>query len=61
MNSPIDEQVAALQAMIRQAGGITQIDEDAPEEIKRAFLQMIMNCPDCQEQMRRGKANGQTH
>ena len=44
---PLDEQVEAMQAMIRAAGGQVYIPEDAPGEIKREFLRMIQECPDC--------------
>ena len=47
----LDEQVEAMQAMIRAAGGKVYIPEDAPGEIKRAFLEMIRECPDCRAEL----------
>ncbi len=43
----LDEQVEAMRAMIEAVGGRVHIPEDAPGEIKRAFLRMIQECPDC--------------
>ena len=43
----LDEQVEALRAMVEAAGGRVHIPEDAPGEIKREFLRMIRECPDC--------------
>jgi len=45
--SPLDEQVEAIAAILRANGGIVGIDPDAPDYVKRAFLEMILGCPDC--------------
>ena len=44
---PLDIQVEAVAAMLRRAGGMVGVDPNAPDEVKRAFLQMIMECPEC--------------
>ena len=46
MNS-LDEQVEAITAMLRAAGGVVGIDPDAPDYVKKAFLEMILNCSEC--------------
>jgi len=43
----IDEQLEAMQAMVRAAGGHMGFDLDAPVEIKRALLKILRECPDC--------------
>jgi len=58
--SPLDEQVNAVIAMLRAAGGTVGIDPDAPDYVKKAFLDMILNCPDCRGAVmggHHGKAN----
>ena len=45
--NPIDEQLEAVVSMLRAAGGTVGIDPDAPDYVKRAFLQMTLECPDC--------------
>ena len=55
--NPLDEQIEAVVAMLRAAGGVVRIDPDAPEDVKRAFLKMILECPDCREAMR-GRHDG---
>ena len=55
--NPLDEQVEAVAAMLRAAGGVVGIEADAPDYVKRAFLEMILSCPDCREAIR-GKHNG---
>ncbi len=47
----LEEQVEAMRVMIRAAGGQVNIPEDAPGEIKRAFLQMIQDCSDCRAEL----------
>jgi hypothetical protein len=56
MNS-LDEQIEAVTAMLIAAGGVVGIEPDAPDYVKRAFLEMILSCPDCRE-MIRGKHDG---
>ena len=48
MNS-LDEQVEAVVAMLRAAGGTVGIEKDAPDYVKKAFLDMILSCKDCRE------------
>lgn len=55
--NPLDEQVEAVASMLRRAGGKVGIEPGAPDYVKRAFLDMILNCPDCREAIR-GKHDG---
>jgi len=52
-----DQQVEAVSAMLRAAGAKVGIDPNVPDEVKRAFLEMILSCPDCREAIR-GKHEG---
>jgi len=45
--NPLDKQVEAVISMLRAAGGVVGIEPDAPDYVKRAFLEMILSCPDC--------------
>ena len=45
--SPLDTQLEAVLAMIKAQGGVAGIDPGAPDYVKRAFLEMILSCPDC--------------
>jgi len=56
MNS-LDEQVEAVVSMLRAAGGVVGIEPGAPDYVKKAFLNMILSCPDCREAIR-GKHGG---
>lgn len=47
--------------LLRQAGAVVGIDPAAPEDVKKAFLRMILNCPDCQDVMRRKDAIQREH
>lgn len=58
--NPLDEQVEAVAAMLRAAGGRVGIDPDAPDHVKQAFLKMMLECPECREAIIRrhdGRAN----
>jgi len=58
--NPLDEQVEAIAAMLRAAGGTVGIEPDAPDYVKKAFLEMILHCPECREAAmgkHEGKAN----
>jgi len=55
--SPLDEQVEAVVSMLRAAGGVVGIEPDAPDYVKKAFLEMILSCRDCRKAIR-GKHNG---
>ncbi len=46
MNS-LDQQIEAVTAILRANGAVIGLDPDAPDFIKRAFLDMILECPDC--------------
>ncbi len=50
MNS-LDEQVEAVAAMLRAAGGVVGMDPSAPDHVKQAFLKMMLECPDCRAAM----------
>jgi hypothetical protein len=45
--NPLDEQVKAMMAMLRAQGGVVGIDPNAPDFVKRAFIEMTMECPEC--------------
>ncbi len=51
----LDEQIEVLTALIRANGGMAHIDPNAPEYVKRAWIDMILNCPDCREEFGRKK------
>ena len=55
--NPLDEQIEAVVSMLRAAGGIVGIEPDAPDYVKKAFLDMILSCPDCRQAIR-GKHDG---
>ncbi len=54
---PLDEQIEAVAAMLRAAGAVVGFEPGAPDHVKRAFLKMIMDCPDCRAAML-GKNDG---
>ena len=57
--NPLDIQIEAAAAMLRAAGGVVGIDQSAPDHVKRAFLEMLMDCPDCRAAMMgKGEGNG---
>jgi hypothetical protein len=58
--NPLDEQLEVVTAMLRAAGGIVGIDPHAPDFVKRAFLKMILECPDCRREVL-GKHDGQAN
>jgi hypothetical protein len=58
--NPIDKQVEAMIQMIRAAGGIADIDPTAPDYVKQAWLNMLLDCPDCREEMMK-KRKGKEH
>ena len=45
--NPLDEQGDALVAILRANGATVGIAPDAPDYVKRAFLEMILGCADC--------------
>jgi len=54
---PLDEQIEAVTAMLRATGGRVGLDPHAPDYVKKAFLEMILSCPDCRKAIR-GKHDG---
>jgi hypothetical protein len=47
-----------LQQLMRDleaAGGTLSIPEDAPDEVTEAFLEMVMDCPDCRREIEQAK------
>jgi hypothetical protein len=56
MNS-LDEQVQAVTAALRAAGGVVGIEPDAPDYVKLAFMEMVLSCPDCRKAVM-GKHDG---
>ena len=59
MNS-LDEQLNAVMAILRARGHKVGIEPNAPEYVKRAFLEMILGCRDCREELR-GNGDGRTN
>jgi len=55
--NPLDAQIEAVTAILRKQGATVGIDSGAPDYVKMAFLEMLLNCPDCREEMM-GKHNG---
>ncbi len=51
----IDKQLEAVISILQSHGGVVGVDPEAPAFVKRAFLDMIMDCPDCREKVMRGK------
>ncbi len=50
--SELDREIAALIKMIEASGGVAGIDKNAPDFVKRAFIEMVLKCPDCQDAMK---------
>ncbi len=42
-----DEELKMALRALQAAGGMTSMDQSAPREVKQAFLQMLLDCPDC--------------
>jgi len=47
--SPLDEQVEAITAILRVKGCVVGIDPDAPDYLKKAFLEMLLSSPRCRQ------------
>lgn len=45
----LDMEVLAVIKAIEAAGGKTSITPDSPDFVKRAFLEMLLECPDCRQ------------
>jgi hypothetical protein len=54
----LDEQIEALSALLRAQGGVVQIDPDAPDHVKQAWLKMILDCPDGRGEMKKRVQKG---
>ena len=46
---PLDIEIRTVIKAIEAAGGKTSITPDAPDFIKQAFLEMLLDCPDCRQ------------
>ena len=55
--NPLDEQIEAVTAILRANGAVVGIEPGAPDYVKKAFLDMILSCPDCRQAIR-GKHDG---
>ena len=53
----IDKQLEAVISILQSHGGVVGIDPEAPAFVKQAFLNMILDCPDCRDKVRRGTAH----
>lgn len=58
--TPLDQHVEAVVAMLRGRGGHVKLDLHAPEHVKRAFLQMMMECKGCRAALL-GEHDGQAN
>ena len=47
----LDEQIEALTTLLRAQGAIVDIDPNAPDYVKQAWLNLILNCSECKEEM----------
>ncbi len=47
--NPLDKQIEAVASILRAHGGVVGIDPSAPDHVKLAFLEMLLECPDCRE------------
>jgi hypothetical protein len=45
--NPLDEQIEAVTAILRANGGVVGIEPGAPDYVKKAFLEMLLSCPEC--------------
>lgn len=45
----LDTQLDAVIAILRAAGGVVGIEPGAPEEVKRAFLELLLSDPRCRK------------
>lgn len=49
----LDAEIAVMTEFLRRQGAMMEIDPGAPPEVKRAWLRMIADCPECQAEMRK--------
>jgi hypothetical protein len=45
--NPLDVQIEALTAILRAQGAVVGIDPEAPDFVKRAWLDMVLGCKEC--------------
>jgi len=58
---PLDREIEAVTAMLRARGARVDFDMGAPDEVKRAWLRMIMESPECWGATEGGKPYEKTH
>lgn len=56
--NPLDEQIEALTQILRAHGAVVGYDPNAPDYVKRAWLDILLNCPDCKAEIGWGKGDG---
>jgi hypothetical protein len=59
VTEPTEEEIQEFIRTIESAGGRVGFNRDAPTWVQRAFMEEIMNCPDCREEFE--KARRKTH
>ncbi len=47
--NPLDQQIEAVVSVLRAHGAVVGIDPTAPDDVKKAFLEVLLNCPECRE------------
>ena len=47
--NPLDLEVLSVIKAIEAAGGKTSLTLNSPDFVKMAFLEMLMDCPDCRQ------------
>ena len=52
--TPLDEQIEAITTLLRAQGAVVGLDPEAPDFVKRAWLEMIMGCKECREELMGG-------
>ena len=49
--NPLDAQLEAILAILRSHGAVVGIDPDAPDFVKRAFLESLLSCRECRPEI----------
>jgi hypothetical protein len=44
--NPLDEQIEAVVSILRANGAVVGIEPGAPDYVKKAFLEMLLRCPE---------------
>jgi hypothetical protein len=47
--NPINTPYDAIIAMMKSKGSITNLNPETPPAIKQAFIEMLLECPDCRD------------